>query len=690
MSTERVVTSAPTGFRPRRPRNLSLDIAELARQATALLRPDIDIYHDDLERLAVAASRSTRGVATGVLRLLENFGVNALPLPEDELPEVSDGLILRLVEDFRGDGALSRILRLEDLTSQRVLASIDVEGSGAVAGIGGGDKAWLLIPGLPASSISTPPRGGKLEPLARLWRLLKTERSELNVLVVYAAAIGVVALVSPVAAQAVVNTLAFGTLLQPMVILSLLVLFALAIGAVLKLARMVVVERLQRRVFVRVALDLAERITLLRPDAVEKTDRGRYLARFLDVSIVQKALAVLLVDGIALFLGALVGLILVFFYDPIFLAFGLILSILLVLIVALPARTGTRRAVAESYAKYDLATWLMRMGSNQGALFGSAAGWTRTRAEAMTSTWISHREAHFRILFRQSVALQVVYVVAGAGLLLLGGWLVIQERITLGQLVAAEVVIMTVLGSAVRLDKYLEFYYDLLASTDKVGSIIDLPVRQSAAPTTVEGQVFLRIENLSYKTPSASVLAGISLDEQVGPALCVHGPAASGKSTLLRIIDGKLKPSSGIFSFVDEEGFPVQPRILRFDHELPPAHTPREVIQLWSPEADESACRQALRALGASVLIARLEEPLSDSRFASSELTLFELAGALLAQSDVVLVDGLLDDIDEDIAERFLRAFTTDGQQRLLIVASRSATLKKHFRTTLELGGGER
>ena len=83
--------------------------------------------------------------------------------------------------------------------------------------------------------------------------------------------------------------------------------------------------------------------------------------------------------------------------------------------------------------------------------------------------------AHFRILMRQILFALGLQAVAATALLGLGGWLVIRGELTLGQLVAAELIVAAIVGSFAKLGKHLENFYDLLASVEKLGHLFDLP-----------------------------------------------------------------------------------------------------------------------------------------------------------------------------------------------------------------------
>ena len=81
-------------------------------------------------------------------------------------------------------------------------------------------------------------------PVVRLWELIVADRSDLIVLLVYTCITGLLSLAVPLAAQALVNTIAAGIFLQPLIVLSLLVLAGLLLGSILRMLKFCIVENL--------------------------------------------------------------------------------------------------------------------------------------------------------------------------------------------------------------------------------------------------------------------------------------------------------------------------------------------------------------------------------------------------------------------------------------------------------------
>ena len=338
-------------------------------------------------------------------------------------------------------------------------------------------RSWLLAePAAPAGDLIGTP-GAELGAFARLWSLLRNERKDLWVVAIYAAAIGVLGLAVPVVVQVLVNTVAFGALLIPILVLSFILFLALAFAAVLRGFKRYVVEILQRRVFVRMVADLAWRLPRVRVSAFDRQHGPELLNRFFDVLTVQKAASSILVDGVSAVIQAVVGLLLLAVYHPALLGFDVFLLLAIVVLLIGLGRRGPATAITESKVKYQVAGWLEEVAAHPGVFkLAGGAELAVQRADEISHRYLDARESHFKVFFRQYMGTLGLQVVAASGLLGLGGWLVVERQLSLGQLVAAELVVASVLAAYAKFADKLETFYDLLAGLDKLGTLIDLPL----------------------------------------------------------------------------------------------------------------------------------------------------------------------------------------------------------------------
>ncbi len=348
-------------------------------------------------------------------------------------------------------------------------------------------------------------------PFRRLLGLLRPELGELWLVLLFAVGVGALTLATPVVAMAVVNTVAFGTLVQQLVVLCAALFVALALAAGLTLLQGVVVEFIQRRVFVRVSADLAYRLPRVDLRAFDRQNGPELVNRFFDVLTVQKAAATLLLDGVTIALQVLIGLVLLGFYHQYLLGFDLVLIGALVLLFTVLGRGAVRSAVRESIAKYAVAGWMEEVARHPVA-FKTAGGpeLALRRADALTREYLSARSAHFRVLMRQLGFALALQVVANVALLALGGVLVGRGQLTLGELVAAEIVVTLVVATFAKLGKQLEAYYDLLAAVDKLGHLLDLPLERDGEERYPAGAggAAVAVRNVTF-----------AYDGQPGPAL---------------------------------------------------------------------------------------------------------------------------------------------------------------------------
>lgn len=380
---------------------------------------------------------------------------------------------------------------------------------------------WLTAaPATPLEELAHHP-----SPFERLRALMHLERDDLWIVVVYAATVGLFTLATPVAVQSLVSSVAFGTLLQPIVVLSLMLLVALGFQATLKALQARVVESLQQRVFVRTALDLAWRLPRVKPEAAEQGFGPESVNRFFEVVTLQKTAGVLLTDGIAALLQIAIGLLVLAFYHPALLAFDLVLVVLVFTLVWVPAKRGLSTAIDESHAKYEVAAWLEQL-ARPGALFRARGGaaFATARADALTRRYLNARGAHFRVLFGQTVGVLGLQVLASAALLGLGGWLVVQRELTLGQLVAAELIVAAVTSSVAKLGKLLDSAYDLGTSVDKLGHLLDLEIEALEQGEQVPGQGGVRVEVVGASDGTSPPL---SLTVSAGDRVAVSGAQGS-------------------------------------------------------------------------------------------------------------------------------------------------------------------
>ncbi len=391
--------------------------------------------------------------------------------------------------------------------------------------------------------------GSHLTPFKRLVCLLREERQDLSILLIYTVMAGLLTLAIPLAAQALVNTVAAGVLVQPLVVLSVMVFVGLLFAGLMCLAQFYLVEILQQRFFAKVSLRLAGLFPRIKHIALLKDYPPELVNRFFDVVKVQKTLSKLLMEGPAASLQIIVGLILMAFYSPYLLGFDLFIIVSIFFIAFVLGINGLKTSIAESHEKYRIGAWLEDIARCQASLkIHGQTEYLLKRADDMVVHYLQYRRAHFKVLFRQAAAHYLFQAIASAGILSIGGWLVINRELTLGQLVAAELVMLIVLSALEKLVMLFQDYYDLLTALEKIGHITDLPVEVSnghSLPDNPRGcGVSCRDVYFEYE-PNAPLLRGLSMDILPGERVCLVGMSGMGKSTLAALLCSLHQPTRG-------------------------------------------------------------------------------------------------------------------------------------------------
>jgi ABC-type bacteriocin/lantibiotic exporter with double-glycine peptidase domain len=387
-------------------------------------------------------------------------------------------------------------------------------------------------------------------PYQRLRRLLVLDRQDLMVLCAYTVLIGILSLAVPLAAQALVNTIAAGVMVQPLIVLTLVVLGALFFAGILRLLKLSLLENLQQRIFARVSLQLADQIPRIQHDVMTSEYAPHLVNRFFDVITIQKTVAKILLEGPSAALKVIIGLILMAFYSPYLLAFDIFLLLFMVFVVGVLGMGGLRSSIEESRSKYRVADWLEELARCQrGFKMNSVPGFPIEQVDVLVLDYVKARRKHFRVIFRQAFGSYFFQALASAGVLAIGGWLVINRQLTLGQLVAAEIIVVGVLEGLEKLIRLMESGYDLLTSLDKVGHVTDLPTESRHGrelPFEAEGAtVNCRKVRFSYDNQS-EILAGLDLNLAAGEHVSLVGESGVGKSTLAALFCGLHAPSQGL------------------------------------------------------------------------------------------------------------------------------------------------
>jgi putative ABC transport system ATP-binding protein len=537
-------------------------------------------------------------------------------------------------------------------------------------------------------------------PVLLLKSFFLPEKKDIAVILVYGLGVGILSLAVPVGVQTLVNTVSFGAFNQPVLFLVLAVFVGLLAASTLRTIQVFLVERFQKRFFSNVALELAYRLTRTAMDATGLGRSPEVVNRFFDVLTVQKSAALLLMEGFGLILQTGISLTLLSVYHPLLLVFALFLLAAIYVILFVLGRGGINTSLDESIQKYRVAAWLEEIVSRPLTFSDRRAReYAVQKADALVNDYLSARTSHFRVLLRQIVGSLGLQTVASAGLLGIGAYLVTKGQLTIGQLVAAEIVVTTVLNSLSKFQKHLEAFYDLVAALDKVDFLLELPVERETGSMTPpnEGPASVELRGLSYAPPGQSKgILGASLKISPGSRTALVGPSGSGKSTFMDLLYALREPQSGVLLLDGIDYREIRPEQMRDTvvlvrgleflggsildnvragrHEIPTELIYEYLTQLEILEDILKLPEGLQTKLGESGL------PLS-----ISQAQMLVIARGMAAHPRLLLVDELLDGLDADLSKAAVSALTRKGTPWTLVVSTRLESVASQLEHRLDL-----
>ncbi|MDP4006546.1 ABC transporter transmembrane domain-containing protein [Methylobacterium sp. NEAU K] len=484
-------------------------------------------------------------------------------------------------------------------------------------------------------------------------RLLKPEAGFVWTAVVYGIAVALLGLATPVSVQLLINSVANTALPAPLFVLSGLLLGLLLAAAMLSAARVYVLALFERRVFARMVADITLRALHARDPHFDDSCRSDLFNRFFDLMTVQKAVPQLLIGGFAILLQSGIGLVLTSFYHPFLLAFNLVVAAVLLGVGLLWAGPALRSGAALSHAKHETARWLQSIGSSNGFYKGGGRFSTAlARSETMTAAYVQAYRRHFRHTFAQTIGFLTVYAVASAALLAMGGWLILQGQLSLGQLVAAELVLSGAFYGISQLGSHARTFYDLVAALHEL-SLFE-GIEQTAGdgrtgPSPADGSLRLRdVEadgcRFDFAVARGEVLA-VSADDEF-------------ERTITALLHRRLRPQRGwvmvggsdITAFDPDE---LRSEIVVLDR---PTLVETSIRDYLSPIDGQSAAavHDCLERVGLAERIRRLpsglDTPLSatGSPLSTGEAIALKLAALLLDPPKLVILSALSDLLPPD------------------------------------------
>lgn len=527
-------------------------------------------------------------------------------------------------------------------------------------------------------------------PIQRFWLLLKPDKKEIKNVYVYAFFYGLVNLSLPIGIQSIINLIQGGKMSTSWMVLVIFVILGVIITGIMQVSQLVITEHLQQKIFSRAAFEFAYRIPKVKMEAMYRHYAPELMNRFFDVVSIQKGLSKILIDFSTASIQTIFGLLLLSLYHPFFIVFSLILVVLVYSIFKLTSKNGLVTSLAESKSKYNVAHWLEEVArTNVSFKLAGSTDLPLEKTNEAVDSYVTARDAHFRVLKNQYILMIAFKVLVAAGLLIVGSILVMEQQMNIGQFVAAEIIILLVIGSVEKLILSLETIYDILTSLEKVGQVTDLELERNDGHD-IRNSVFesaLEVElidvNFKYPFQEKLIFEDVSLKIKAGERILITGKSDAGKTTLLYLLAGLYRTESGSITFNNLPMGNLNPNCLRsvigdcFMDELLFEGTVLENITMGREKATFENVQWAIENLGLSDFIKSLPKGYNTQihsqgkHFSKGIVDRLILARSIADKPKLLLVKDAFTSFAQADRAHIMSFLTDDKNEWTLVVASK-------------------
>ncbi|MCU0322610.1 MAG: ABC transporter ATP-binding protein/permease [Chitinophagaceae bacterium] len=394
------------------------------------------------------------------------------------------------------------------------------------------------------------PTTSLVQALGRLFSLLRLDRKDISAIYVFAILSGFISLSLPLGIQTIVTFVQTNEISASVIVLIVIVVVAVFFGGLVQVRQRQVIERVEQKIFTRYSLEFASRLPKLDIEKLDKYYLPELVNRFFDTPALTKGIEKIMLDIPAAVIQVLFGLILLSFYHPVFIAFGALLIVIVLIIIRFTSPQGLATALKASDYKYGIAAWIEETARViKSFKYSKGTSLHIQKTDELVTHYLESRTNHFKILLTQYWSFIVFKILITAAMLIMGSILLVNQQINVGQFVAADIVIIAIISSVEKLILSLDKVYDALTSIQKVSKVLDSEVETTGTAILAEPNngVSISFNNVSFAYSDGNkVLNNITFNINPGQFVCIAGSSGSGKSSILRLLTGAFKKFDGV------------------------------------------------------------------------------------------------------------------------------------------------
>lgn len=386
----------------------------------------------------------------------------------------------------------------------------------------------------------------------KLLKYITQEKKDITNIYLYAILNGMVQLSVPLGIQSIISFVMGATMVTSIYILIFFVVLGTWLVGYFKVKVMQIIEKIQQKMFVEFSVAFAEKIPKVDLLSARKYYLPEMVNRFFDTQNMQKGISKILLEIPTAVIQIVFGILLLAFYHPWFLAFGLLVVIGIVLIFRFTMDSGIQSSIEESDKKYETASWIEDIASSVKTF--KIFSRTNTHIKGIDEKaveYLKHRNDHFQILVFQYKTIVGFKVVITLAMLAIGTYLLVHQKLNVGAFIATEIVVLSIMTAAEKLIKSLESYYDLISAYAKLSKVTEFKEEENGEIqlNAIGKGLEIEFRNVGFSFNDQPILNNINCNLPENSITVISGKLGAGKSLFLNMLAGFYAPTSGTIFF---------------------------------------------------------------------------------------------------------------------------------------------
>ncbi|MCO5185640.1 MAG: ABC transporter ATP-binding protein/permease [Anaerolineae bacterium] len=308
--------------------------------------------------------------------------------------------------------------------------------------------------------------------------------------------------------------------------------------------------------------------------------------------------------------------------------------------------------------------------------------------------WFEHSAESTKVEAINAPMLDMIANLGTVAIMWYGGWLVIENQMSLGELVAFTTYLAMLIRPIRLMGRIIPMFAIAASAGERLFSVLDAPVEVADLPDAtplprLSGRVAFQDVSFHYRNKHA-VLHDINFSAEAGQIVALMGATGSGKSTLINLVARFYDPTEGrvlidghdpsrhtIYSLRSQIGFVMQDTILF-------ATTIRENITFGRPDATEAEIVKAARDAQAHDFITAMPDGY-DTYVGERGITLsggqkqrLAIARALITDPRILILDDATASVDTNTEQLIQQALDRLMEGRTtFVIAHRLSTVQR-------------